>query len=163
MKLASRQRFDAILAPILAARNWLKLRSQRERILLLIASLGLAAWATLQLIVLPIDAWRELQEREAHAWESRLNWLKHQPRTQSPAELRPGLLTSSLPNCGLQLLRVNQEGANVLVAIQEQSFECVLDWLIQLEREHAIQADQLRFQAGSREGGVTGTLRFSEN
>lgn len=161
MKLVEGVRLEVLLTSMPRMKALLRSRSKSERMLLLVVSVGFLVWASLQIVILPIDAWRDRQELEAGAWESRVNWLQTQPRTQSPAELRPGLLTSSLPSCGLELLRVNQEGSNILVAVQDQSFECVLDWLVQLEAEHAIQADELRFQSGSRRGGVTGTLRFN--
>lgn len=163
MKPAHLFKIEALSAFSARFKAWLRLRSRAERVFLLIACLGLTAWAAVHFVFQPVDAWRDYQEREAHAWESRLNWLETQPRTQKPSELRPGLLTASLPQCGLELLRVSQEGAGVLVAIQDQSFECVLEWLILLEEAHAIEADQLRFQAVAREGGVTGTLRFHGN
>ena len=143
-------------------RDWLRNRSSRERVLLLAGSGALGVWMLLGVVILPLDAWREDQQRAAGAWESRLEWLRTQPRTQSQTELRPGVLTSSTGDCGPDLLRINQEGAGILVSVQEQSFACLLDWLLRLEKDHGIQVDQLRLQEGQQEGAVTGTLRFVE-
>ena len=144
-------------------REWVNNRNTREQVLLLAALATLGTWIFLSAIIWPLNTWREDQQRAASAWESRLQWLETQPRTQIQSQLRPGVLTSSVGDCGPELLRVNQEGSSVVVAVQEQSFDCLLDWLIRLEGEHGIQADQLRLQASPREGGVTGTLRFSES
>ena len=143
-------------------REWLNNRGPRERVLLLTTLCALSIWILLSAIIWPLNTWREDQQRAVIAWESRLEWLETQSRTQIQSQLRPGVLTSSVGNCGPALLRVNQEGASIVVAVQEQSFDCVLEWLIRLEEEHGIQADQLRLQSSPREGGVTGTLRFSE-
>ena len=126
-----------------------------------LAILGL--WLLWGVLLSPLQDWREGSEREASAWEGRLDWLETQPRTQTRSQLRPSVLTSSIGSCGLQLLRVNQESEAILVTLQEQSFKCVLDWLIRVETDHGIQVEQLRLQAGQRVGSVSGTLRFSED
>jgi len=136
-------------------------RSQRERWLIAVASLAIAVWALWAGVFSPVAAWRDAVEREARAWERRVQWIETQPRTQAQSELRPGVLTSSIGNCGLKLLRVNQEGAAILVTVQDQSFACVLEWLVTIEETHGIAVEQLRLQSGSRSGGVSGTLRFS--
>ncbi len=136
-------------------------RSRRERRLIALAGLALITWALWAGVFSPISAWRDAIEREASAWERRLQWIETQPRTQAQSELRPGVLTSSIGSCGLKLLRVNQEGTAILVTLQDQSFECVLDWLLTIEETHGISAEQLRLQAGSRQGSISGTLRFS--
>lgn len=136
-------------------------RRQRERWLIAVASLAIAVWALWAGVFSPVGAWRDAVEREARAWERRVQWIETQPRTQAQSELRPGVLTSSIGNCGLKLLRVNQEGAAILVTVQDQSFACVLEWLVTIEETHGIAVEQLRLQSGSRSGGVSGTLRFS--
>lgn len=142
-------------------KNWMQERSQRERMLITIAVSGLSVWLFWGVLLTPLDNWRLEAQREAGAWERRLTWLQTQPRTQTRSELRPNVLTSSIGACGLQLLRVNQESEAILVTIQEQSFTCVLDWLMRVESDHGIQVEQLRLQAGGRPGSVTGTLRFA--
>ncbi len=144
-------------------RSWTLQRSPRERILIAIALSGVGLWLLWSVLLTPLDEWREDAQREAGAWERRLVWLETQPRTQTKSELRPRVLTSSIGGCGLQLLRVNQESEAILVTLQEQSFECVLDWLIRVETDHGIQVEQLRLQAGQRSGSVSGTLRFAED
>ena len=144
-----------------AAQRALRGRSARERLLLLLAGIALAAWVSWAGVFSPLHAWREAAEREASAWERRLEWLKTRPRTQTRSELRPGVLTSAIGACGLRLLRVNQEGTAILVTLQDQSFACVLDWLYRIESQHGIEVEQLRLQSGQRQGSVSGTLRFS--
>lgn len=145
-----------------AAREWMLQRSSRERTLICIAMTVLGLWLLWAVLLSPLNDWREHSEREAGAWERRLHWLETQPRTQIRSQLKPNVLTSSTGDCGLQLLRVNQEAEAILVTVQEQSFSCVLDWFIRLESDHGIQVEQLRLQAGQRLGGVSGTIRFAE-
>ena len=144
-------------------KNWMLQRSSRERMLISLSLPILGLWLLWGVLLSPLQDWRENSEREESAWERRLEWLETQPRTQTRSELRPSVLTSSIGSCGLQLLRVNQESEAILVTLQEQSFKCVLDWLIRVETDHGIQVEQLRLQAGQRVGSVSGTLRFSEN
>ena len=142
-------------------RQWLQQRSRREQILLLAVGVGLVAWVVWAGVFSPVRDWRENAEIESSAWERRVDWLQSEPRTKTRSELRPGIITSAIGSCGLELLRVNQEGEAILVTLQDQSFACVLDWLSRIESEHGIEVEQLRLQAGQREGGVSGTLRFS--
>ena len=136
-------------------------RSPRERVLILVAMSVLGLWLLWGVLLTPIDEWRTDAERESGAWERRLTWLETQPRTQTRSQLRPSILTSSVGSCGLQLLRVNQESEAILVTLQEQSFQCVLDWIMRVEADHGIQVEQLRLQAGQGSGSVSGTLRFA--
>ena len=145
-----------------AFKRWMRQRSSRERALVSIALVGLGIWLLWGLVLSPLQEWRENSEREAGAWGRHLEWLETQPRTQTGSQLTPSVLTSSIGHCGLQLLRVNQESSAILVTLQEQSFECMLDWLIRIDTDHGIRIEQLRLQAGQRKGSVSGTLRFSE-
>ena len=149
---------DSALTPL---RRLLSSRTPRERLLVALAGVFIVAWVLWAGIFAPAQSWREDAERGASAWERRLEWLKTQPRTQARSELRPGVLTSSVGDCGLKLLRVNQEGAAILVTVQDQSFACVLDWISRIEAQHGIEVEQLRLQSGQRQGSVSGTLRFS--
>ncbi len=142
--------------------RWLLTRSTRERWLIVFACVALGVWIIWAGVFAPVSAWRDAAERDAGAWERRLQWVETQPRTQEQSQLRPGVLTSSIGSCGLTLLRVNQEGAAILVTLQDQSFACVLDWLVSIDERHGIAVEQLRLQAGARAGSVSGTLRFSE-
>ncbi len=141
-------------------KGWLLGRGARERVLILMAFFTLGLWLLWAILLIPIEQWKDDAQRETGAWERRLSWLETQPRSETRSELRPSVLTTSIGNCGLQLLRVNQESEAILVTLQEQSFECVLDWLIRVETGHGIQVEQLRLQAGQRAGSVSGTLRF---
>lgn len=141
-------------------KGWMLERSARERVLILMTLSALSVWFLWAALVTPLAQWRDDTEREARAWERRLTWLETQPRAEARSELRPSVLTTSIGDCGLQLLRVNQESEAILVTLQEQSFECVLDWLMRVEADHGIQVEQLRLQAGQRAGSISGTLRF---
>lgn len=153
---------NAIASAYAIASNWLRLRSARERWLILLTCSTVLIWMLWAGVFSPLGAWRDGMEREAAQWERRLQWIETKPRTQTQSRLRPGVLTASIGNCGLKLLRVNQEGTAILVTLQDQSFACVLEWLFTIEREHGIAVEQLRLQAGNRLGSVSGTLRFSE-
>ncbi len=144
----------------LAVRSWWLQRSGSERILLASILSLLGIWGLWAALLAPSSDWRFAQERDASAWERRLEWLEMHPRQALPGELRPSLLTASVGDCELQFLRLNQDDTSIQVTLQEQSFACVLDWLMQVEGDHGIEVDQLRLQAGQWPGSVNGTLRF---
>lgn len=136
--------------------------NQREQLLLAVCAATLLLFFSHQLLLSPLNDWRQQQQQHRDRAQRDLQWMQsRQPQIEALQRQQPQALTETL----LQLLQRSASEMNVQLAIAKngtltlppQPFPPLLAWLTQLELGYGIQASQLSLQAGP-DGQLSGEL-----
>ncbi|MCE0507396.1 type II secretion system protein M, partial [Roseivivax sp. GX 12232] len=77
------------------------------------------------------------------------------PAQEAPLAQR---VTRSAEAAGVALARIEPQGGRLSLSVQEAAFRDVLDWIVTLEREEAVQATALEIDRQTAPGVVSARL-----
>jgi general secretion pathway protein M len=149
--------------------RWYLGREPQERPI--IAGLALLVVLSLAWLLVwkPIADWREVSENRLVNARSALDWIQANEAAARAAARgggdQPGVslpvITRVANRHGLTLNRLQPEGSDaVSVVLQAQSFNTMLKWLDELERQHKITVARVSLDAEGNPGLVNAQLRL---
>lgn len=143
---------------------FLATKTPREKILLAALMATLLVWLGLTQIWQPLHAERQALNARIPRLERALAQTLAAPQTPAlqttTADPRPTpvILTTAAETFGLRISRLQPQGAQVQLAIEDAAFETVLLWIEALERDHALRLIDLALTRRTAAGVVGTTL-----
>lgn len=135
------KRVSPIPAWRIKALAWFRVRTQRERILVLGAAVMLLFTGLYVGIWQPLSAMRTSALADIARYETiiaRLQTIEPNAVELTTRQVAPATtITTSAGELGLAIQRLEPEGGRIRVALEEASFEEVIVWLDTLESDHS--------------------------
>ena len=126
----------------IAVCDWVRSRGVREQVLMLCALLLVISTVSYTQVRQPLKARHaelsvsiDLHERSIA--QARAAGKLERPAGQSSAEI-PDIIADTAPRAGLEVQRIEPEGARTGVILEEAAFERLLPWLDTLVRYHGL-------------------------
>jgi general secretion pathway protein M len=149
-----------------AAHQWLEGLAPRDRTIVHVLGLVIAALLVYGAIWKPVADWRDRADQRfrqaaaVHEWiivnQARLESAGRGGGSRAGGSLVPSAVANSAAAAGIQVTRVQPEGSDgVSVVIQDQDFNQVLMWLDQLTTREQFTIRQLSIDSQANPGRVS--------
>ena len=128
-------------------RNWLALRSQRERILLWLLVVAVV-YATSFYCLMAASTYHQAEVsnfQESRAWADWIERFVDSPQFQTSSDgviadgVKLNYVTQQATIHDIELSRIQPDGLTVTVELKDQQFDSMINWLIALRENHRLR------------------------